>query len=93
VAGVTDRMTEVMMVPGLVCALCGDEGSPGLHVPVMTPDGQVRMPRICQPCVAVFSGVLLQLLGYAGSQVAAVAVSVHSTGLPAGSLDLSQDMP
>lgn len=76
----TDRQTQVMMVPGLVCALCGDEGSPGLHVPVMTPDGQARMPRICQPCLSVISGVLLQLLGHAGGQVAAVAVGVHSTG-------------
>jgi hypothetical protein len=75
-----DRKTEVMMIPGISCALCGDDGSPGLHVPVMTPGGQPRMPRICQPCVAVFSGVLLQLLGHAGGQMAAVAVSVHATG-------------
>lgn len=69
-----------MMIPGLSCALCGDNGSPGLHVPVVTPDGQPTMPRICQPCVAVVLGVTLQLLGHASGQVAAVAVDVHSTG-------------
>jgi hypothetical protein len=79
---VTDRKTEVMMVPGFACALCTDTGSPGLHVPVMTPEGKPLMPRICQPCVSVLSGVLLQLLGHAGAQVAAIVVSVNSTGQP-----------
>jgi hypothetical protein len=79
---VTDRKTEVMMVPGFACALCSDTGSPRLHLPVMTPEGKPAMPSICQPCVSIFVGVLLQLLGHAGAQVAAIAVSLNSTGQP-----------
>lgn len=77
-----NRKTEVMMVPGFACALCTDTGSPRIHVPVMTPEGQPKMPSICQPCLSVISGVLLQLLGHAGDQVAAVAVAVNTTGHP-----------
>jgi len=77
---VTDRKTEVMMVPGLACALCGDQDSPALHVPVMTPDGQPRMPRVCRPCVSVFAAVLLQLLGHAGNVLGDIAVDVHTRG-------------
>jgi hypothetical protein len=72
----------MMVIPGLSCALCGGQGGPGLHVPVLAPDGQPRMPRVCQPCVSVFGAVFLQLLGHAGAQVAAIAVSVNSTGQP-----------
>jgi hypothetical protein len=79
---VTGSKTEVMMVPGFACALCTDTGSPRLHVPVITPEGRPAVPAICQPCLAVISGVLLQLLGHAGAQVAAIAVSVNSTGHP-----------
>lgn len=78
----TDRRTQVMVIPGLSCALCGAEGGPGLHIPVLTPTGQPKMPRICQACLSVFLGVVLQLLGHAGAQVAAAAVDVHSTGYP-----------
>lgn len=78
----TGRKTEVMMVPGFACALCTDTGSPGLHVPVMTPEGKAGMPRVCQPCLSVLLGVLFQLLGHAGAQTAAIAVSVGSTGVP-----------
>lgn len=75
-----DRKTEVMMVPGFACALCSDTGSPGLHVPVMTPEGKALLPRLCQPCLSAIVAVVLQLLGHAGSQVAGIAVSVNSTG-------------
>lgn len=78
----TERVTQAMVVPGTSCALCGALGGPGLHVPVLTAHGQVRLPRVCQPCVAVFGGIFLQLLGHAGAQVAAVAVSVNATGQP-----------
>lgn len=77
-----ERTTQVMVIPGISCALCGEEGSPGLHIPVMTPKGQPKMPRVCQACLSVLMGVTLQLLGHAGAQVAAVAVNVHSTGYP-----------
>ncbi len=70
------------MVPGFACALCTDTGSPGLHVPVMTPEGKAAMPRVCQPCLSVIAGVVLQLLGHAGAQVAAIVVNVNSTGVP-----------
>jgi hypothetical protein len=66
------------MFPGTKCALCGDDGSPGLHVPVVTPGGQAKLPRICQPCLSSLYGVMLQLAGHAGAQVAAIAVSVNS---------------
>jgi hypothetical protein len=79
---VTNRKTEVMMVPGFACALCSDTGSPGIHLPVMTPEGKAQMPRICQPCLSILAGVLLQLLGHAGAQVAAIAVSLNRTGQP-----------
>lgn len=78
-AGVTSR-TQVMMAVGEACALCGDDGSPGIHLAVVSPGGQARMPRVCQPCVSAFGAVFLQLLGHAGDQVAAVAVSLHNTG-------------
>lgn len=78
----TDRKTEVMIVPGLACALCGSQGGPGMHLPVMGADGRAGLPRVCQPCVSVFSAVLLQLLGHAGAQLAAIAVNVNSTGQP-----------
>lgn len=78
----SDCRTEVMMVPGFACALCTDTGSPRIHVPVMTPEGVPKLPSICQPCLSVISGMLLQLLGHAGAQVAAVAVSLHATGTP-----------
>jgi hypothetical protein len=77
---VTERATQVLMVPGLSCALCGDLDSPALHVPVITPDGQARMPRVCRNCLSVLTGVLFQLLGHAGGQVAEIAVRVHGTG-------------
>lgn len=70
------------MVPGFACALCTDTGSPGMHVPVMTPEGKALMPRLCQPCLSVIAGVLFQLLGHAGKQAAALAVRVNSTGRP-----------
>jgi hypothetical protein len=79
---VTGRKTEVLLVPGFACALCTDTGSPGMHVPVMTPEGRTAMPRICQPCLSVILGVAFQLLGHAGAQAAAIAVSVSSTGQP-----------
>lgn len=78
----TGRKTEVLLIPGQACALCGDTGSPGIHLAVMTPDGRAAMPRVCQPCTAAFAGVVLQLLGHAGAQVAAIAVTLHNTGKP-----------
>jgi hypothetical protein len=77
-----NRKTEVMVVPGFACALCGDTGSPRIHVPVMTPEGKALMPSICQPCLSVVLAVLFQLLGHAGAQAAAIAVSLSSTGQP-----------
>ena len=74
----TDRTTKVLVIPGTACALCGDGDSPGMHVPVMTPEGQARLPYICQPCVSVFAGIVLQLLGHAGAQVGAIAVGLHA---------------
>jgi hypothetical protein len=74
----TDRATKALVIPGIACSLCGDRGSPGLHVPVMTPEGQARLPRICQPCLSAVLGVTLQLLGHAGEQAAEIAVSVNS---------------
>jgi hypothetical protein len=62
-------------VTGTACALCGVKGGPGLSIPVISPGGQVLMPWACQPCVAVFGAIFLQLLGHAGAQVAAIAVS------------------
>lgn len=78
-AGVTSQ-TQVMMAVGESCALCGDGGSPGIHLAVMTPGGKPRMPRVCEHCISAFGSVFLQLLGHAGDQVAAVAVSLHNTG-------------
>ena len=77
-----NRKTEVLITPGFACALCTDTGSPGIHLPVMTPEGQARLPRVCQPCLSLLSGVLLQLLGHAGAQVAAIAVDMHAKGQP-----------
>jgi hypothetical protein len=79
---VTERTTQVLVTPGSACALCGAEGGPGLHIPVAAPDGQVKLPRVCQPCVSAFGSVFLQLLGHAGAQVAGIAVSMNSTGMP-----------
>ena len=78
----TDPKTKVMMIPGLSCALCGTREGPGLHFPVFAADGQPAMPRVCQPCLAVILGVALQLAGHAGAQVAAIVVSLGSTGQP-----------
>ena len=86
-----DRQTQVMLVPGGACALCGAADGTGMHVPVIRPGGQAAMPRLCESCLAVVAGVLLQLLGHAGPQVAEIALTLHSTGrLPP--LDLSKDM-
>lgn len=77
-----DSKTQVMMVPGFACALCSDTGSPGIYVPVMSPEGKAGLPRICQPCTSAILGVLFQLLGHAGAQTAAIAVNLYRTGEP-----------
>jgi hypothetical protein len=79
---VNDPKTEVMMVPGFACALCSDTGSPAVHVPVMTPEGQPRLPRICQHCLSSLLGVVFQLAGHAHEQVSLAVVSVSATGHP-----------
>ena len=79
---VTSCRTEVLLIPGFACALCGSQDGPAMHLAVLTPEGRACLPRICQPCVSVFAGVLLQLLGHAGARVGAIAVSLNATGAP-----------
>jgi hypothetical protein len=72
--------TRPLVTPGVGCALCGAAECEGINVPVFTPEGQPRFPRLCQDCIGAVLAVSLQLLGHAGRQVAAIAVSVHSGG-------------
>lgn len=71
-----------MVFPGLACALCGDKYAPALHVPVISPEGQARLPRVCENCLSVVLKISFQLLGHAGRQVAEVVVSMNATGHP-----------
>jgi hypothetical protein len=80
--GVTDGKTQVLPLTGQACPLCGDDGSPGIHVPVITPAGQTVLARICQHCLSAVIGVVFQLAGHAHEQVSLAVLTVSATGQP-----------
>jgi hypothetical protein len=74
--------TQALVLPGISCALCTDRYEPAVHFPVLTPEGQARMPRVCRNCLSMILKVSFQMLGAAGQQAAEVVVSMHATGHP-----------
>lgn len=65
---------------GLSCAACGDDGSPGINFPAVTPDGQPRFPRLCQHCLSSLLGVMFANAGHAHEEISQAVISVQVEG-------------
>jgi hypothetical protein len=73
-----DGRTEILVTPGVTCALCGAAGRPGLNVPVFRASDSVpAFPLVCRDCLAPLLAIALSLLAHSGERVAEIATSVQ----------------